>query len=126
MAVQVGIDLFQVQRMERALERADPVYFSDIFTRREYETGQSSDRPAVWFAQRFALKEAAFKSLCTAWAEEMAWNQIEVLTTDCGGPAIALAGAMKETADRAGIVRFSASVSSDGGFAAAIVTAEIP
>jgi holo-[acyl-carrier protein] synthase len=126
MAVQMGIDLFCIQRMEQAWQRKDPCYFSSIFSPRENEVGCAADQPILWFAQRLALKEAAFKSLGTLWTSEMEWNQIEALSTSFGAPIIVLSGAMKRAAEQAGITHFSASVSSDGGFVIAVVAAEKP
>lgn len=126
MAVRMGADLFCVQRMEQAWRRGDPCYFSRVFSPRENEAGRAAEHPALWFAQRLALKEAAFKSLGVPWSEEMEWNQIEALSTGFGAPVITLSGAMARAAEREGILRFSASVSSDGGFVVAVVAAEGP
>ncbi|WP_186566097.1 holo-ACP synthase [Lawsonibacter celer] len=124
MGLRVGVDLFRIQRMEQALRRADSIYFSQTFTRLEYETGLASERPSLWFAERLALKEAAFKSLGTAWTEGMSWVQIEALSTAYGAPSVVLSGEMSARAAACGVCRLSASVSNDGDYVIAVVTAE--
>ncbi len=58
----VGIDLVDVSRIERALERR-PRLASRLFTAREIEYADSRRRPARHLAARFAAKEAVVKAL---------------------------------------------------------------
>jgi holo-[acyl-carrier protein] synthase len=58
----VGIDLLEIERLERALERR-PRLAERVFTEaeRRYAAGQA--RPARHLAARFAAKEAVIKAL---------------------------------------------------------------
>jgi holo-[acyl-carrier protein] synthase len=58
----VGIDLLEVSRLERALERR-PRLAERLFTDDELAYAASRRRPAVHLAARFAAKEAAQKAL---------------------------------------------------------------
>jgi holo-[acyl-carrier protein] synthase len=58
----VGIDLVDVSRIERALERR-PRLASRLFTDREIEYARARRRPARHLAARFAAKEAVVKAL---------------------------------------------------------------
>ncbi|MEX0620356.1 MAG: holo-ACP synthase [Solirubrobacterales bacterium] len=61
-ATGVGIDLVDVSRIERALERR-PRLASRLFTERELEYAGTHRRPARHLAARFAAKEAVVKAL---------------------------------------------------------------
>jgi holo-[acyl-carrier protein] synthase len=58
----VGIDLVDVSRIERALERR-PRLAARLFTTREIEYAGARRRPARHLAARFAAKEAVVKAL---------------------------------------------------------------
>jgi len=58
----IGIDLVDISRIERALERR-PRLAGRLFTEREIEYARSRRRPARHLAARFAAKEAVVKAL---------------------------------------------------------------
>lgn len=58
----IGIDLVDISRIERALERR-PRLATRLFTEREIEYAGSRRRPARHLAARFAAKEAVVKAL---------------------------------------------------------------
>ena len=58
----IGIDLVDISRIERALERR-PRLATRLFTDREIEYAGSRRRPARHLAARFAAKEAVVKAL---------------------------------------------------------------
>ena len=58
----VGIDLLEIDRMERALER-HPRLAERVFTAAEREYSARRARPARHLAARFAAKEAVVKAL---------------------------------------------------------------
>ena len=58
----VGIDLIEIDRIERALERR-PRLAERIFTDAELAYARARRRPARHLAARFAAKEAAIKAL---------------------------------------------------------------
>lgn len=75
----VGIDLLEIERLERALERR-PRLAERLFTARERAYAEGKARPAQHLAARFCAKEAVAKALgLEAWS----WQDIEVLG---GGP----------------------------------------
>jgi holo-[acyl-carrier protein] synthase len=61
-ATGVGIDLVDISRIERALERR-PRLANRLFTDREIEYAGARRRPARHLAARFAAKEAVIKAL---------------------------------------------------------------
>ncbi len=62
MALAVGIDLIEIERMERALERR-PRLAERLFTPAELEYARARARPGRHLAARFAAKEAVIKAL---------------------------------------------------------------
>jgi holo-[acyl-carrier protein] synthase len=85
----VGIDLLEIERLERALARRPRLavrLFSDA--ERTYAAGRA--RPGQHLAARFCAKEAVAKALGLE-----AWNfrDVEVLSADTGEPFVALHGA---------------------------------
>ena len=62
MADGVGIDLIEIRRIERALERY-PRLAQRLFTERELAYSRRHARPGRHLAARFAAKEAAIKAL---------------------------------------------------------------
>jgi holo-[acyl-carrier protein] synthase len=61
----LGIDLVEIERLERALERR-PRLAERLFTDAELATARARFRPGRHLAARFAAKEAAIKALGVA------------------------------------------------------------
>src|SRR6478672_10253647 len=84
----VGIDLLDVERFERALERR-PRLADRLFTEAEREYAAGRARPATHLAARFCAKEAVAKALgLTGWS----FRDVEVVATDAA-PEVRLSGA---------------------------------
>jgi holo-[acyl-carrier protein] synthase len=58
----IGVDLVEIERLERALERRQRLA-DRLFTDAELAAARSRRRPARHLAARFAAKEAAIKAL---------------------------------------------------------------
>lgn len=94
----VGIDLLDVARLERALERR-PRLAERLFTdgERAYAAGRA--RPVMHLAARFCAKEAVAKALgLTAWS----FRDVEVVATG-GPPEVRLTGGVARRADELGV-----------------------
>jgi len=84
----VGIDLLEVERLERALARR-PGLAERLFTDGERAFAAGRARPALALAARFCVKEAVAKALeLDAWS----WHDVEVVGGG-GPPKLRLAGA---------------------------------
>jgi len=88
----LGIDLIEIERIERALERR-PRLRRRLFTDAELEYAERRARPGRHLAARFAAKEAVIKALG---APALAPSQIEILAG--GAPQVRLHGAAAELA----------------------------
>jgi holo-[acyl-carrier protein] synthase len=112
----VGIDLLEIERMERALER-HPRLAERLFTDGERSYAAARARPGRHLAARFAAKEAVVKALGLTGGFGL--REIEVVAGE--PPTVRLSGAAAEAA--AGLeVRISLTHSRDT--AAAVALAE--
>src|SRR5437899_1348879 len=80
----VGVDIIEIERIERALAKFGPRFLRRVYTQLEaaFCRGRSSE-----LAARFAAKEAVMKALGTG-ARGVAWREIEVLPNHRGKPLI--------------------------------------
>jgi holo-[acyl-carrier protein] synthase len=99
----VGIDLLEIARLERALERR-PRLAQRLFTEAERAYAASRARPGQHLAARFCAKEAVAKALgLQVWS----FRDVEVTSTG-GAPEVTLSGAAAERAAALGVsVRIS-------------------
>ncbi len=79
MIVGSGIDVVEISRIERALERSGGRFARRVFTPQEIAACEPRRRPALHFAVRFAAKEAAMKALGTGWSQGVRWVDIETV-----------------------------------------------
>lgn len=121
-APQIGHDLVDIARFERALRRREEAWRERVFTEHEWEVaGRRADRMAV-LAARFAAKEAAMKALGTGWGQGVRWLDVEVRGGGREKPALHLHGEALARAD-AQRVDLALSLSHTEGTASAIVLA---
>jgi holo-[acyl-carrier protein] synthase len=97
--VSVGIDLLEIDRLERALERR-PGLAERLFTDGERANAATQGRPAQHLAARFCAKEAVSKALQM---EVLRPRDIEVVGGGDGPPRIALHGAVAVRAAELGV-----------------------
>src|SRR3954454_15456570 len=88
MGSSVGIDLLEIDRLERALARR-PGLADRLFTDTELSYARSRPRPAMHLAARFCAKEAVVKALALE-----VWNphDVEVVSGTTGAPKVRLSG----------------------------------
>jgi holo-[acyl-carrier protein] synthase len=95
----VGIDLIEIERIRRALERY-PRFRERCFTAAERAYCDSRANPAQSYAGRFAGKEAVGKALGFGVARAFAWLDIEIAGRP--KPAVRLSGRLAAWAERTG------------------------
>ncbi len=116
----IGIDIVEVQRLERALERTARLK-GRLFTEQEITQCRSKPVPAQSLAARFAAKEAIFKTLGSGW--ELGWSSIEVVTDSLGRPQVFLAGRAADKAAELGVLEIKVSLTHSKQYAAAVAVA---
>jgi holo-[acyl-carrier protein] synthase len=116
MSAGVGIDLLEVDRLERALERR-PRLAERVFTPAELEYARARGRPGRHLAARFAAKEAAVKALGV---RDVGLSEIEVVAGE--PPTLRLHGRAEAAACEQG-VELAVSLTHSREMAAAVVVA---
>jgi holo-[acyl-carrier protein] synthase len=124
MIIGIGMDLVEVARVGKLLDRHPGRATGRLFTDREIRHCASARAPVESFAARFAAKEALFKALGTGWASGAAWREVEVLPDAAGAPRLELHGVTGELAERRGVVRTHVTLTHTGSMAAAFVVLE--
>ncbi len=125
MASRVGIDLIAVESVEESIRTHEDRYLNRVYTRRELSdcrTGTGID--AEKLAARFAAKEATMKVLRPG-AVGVPWSSIGVRRDPGCAPELELTGSAATLAGDVGINDLALSLTHDGGYAAAVVIAEI-
>ena len=84
LVVGVGLDLCEVPRVARALERHGARFVERVFHPGEIRRSKESPAYAEHVAGLFAAKEAAMKALGTGRSRGVLWKDIEVVRA--GGP----------------------------------------
>jgi holo-[acyl-carrier protein] synthase len=113
-----GIDLIEIDRLERALERR-PAMARRIFTQRELDAANARARPGTHLAARFAAKEAALKALGLG---GLRLHEVEVEGGGDSQPSLRLHGSAGRAAAERG-VDLDVSLTHSRELAAAVVVA---
>lgn len=118
----VGIDVADTARFQRLVDRGSERLWAHWYTDLEASECRRHARPAVAAATRFAVKEAAYKAVGADFSGPVRWRDIEVLTRS-GSWRVALAGEVREAADRVGARDLHVSTSRFGERVVATVIA---
>jgi phosphopantetheine--protein transferase-like protein len=123
-ALAVGVDLIEIPRVERALNRYGERFLRRVFTPAEviYSRGRASE-----LATRFAAKEAVAKALGVGMRmlapDGVEWHEVEVLGDWRGRPEVYLHGWAAQRAAQLGLTRWAVSLSHEREYAIAFVVA---
>lgn len=89
MIIGIGVDLIEIERIEKALNRT--LFLRRIFTEKEIEYFASRGYNPSTIAGSFAAKEAMSKALGTG-IGKIGWHDMEVLRYNMGKPYMKLYG----------------------------------
>lgn len=122
MVVGVGVDVVEVERVERALRRWGEAFLARVYT--PSERNRAGGRAGVArLAARFAAKEAVMKALGLGWGR-LRFSDIEIVSDDNGRPVARLHGGAAQAARAAGVDEVYLSLSHARDYAAAVAVAE--
>ena len=105
--LRTGVDLIEIERIERAIQRHGERFLQRVFT--PTELVEAGNNPAS-LAARFAAKEAAAKVLGTG-IGPVSWLDIEVLRACDQPPTLRLSGAAAQRAAELGLTAWAVSLS---------------
>ena len=123
MIVGTGIDIIEVARIAKVMER-DLGFRDKIYTEGEIAYCESKKNKYQHYAARFSAKEALMKAIGTGWRFGIRFADIEVYHDDLGQPHILLNGKAKELAEKEGFSKIHVSLSHVKELATAVVVLE--
>jgi holo-[acyl-carrier protein] synthase len=120
----VGVDLVELERIQRVVERHGERFLARIYT--PEELARYRQRLAE-LAARFAAKEAVSKALGVGLnhisSHGIGWQEVEVLPDPLGKPLVRLSGRAQALAEEQGLHTWAISLSHGRDYAVAFVVA---
>lgn len=120
----VGIDIVQISRIEKALQRWGERFRNKVFTSGEVSYCQKKRKAAANYAARFAAKEAFVKALGVGMRRGIHWREIEVARGPLGKPILKVSGRAQEICQKEGIKAILVSLTHDQDYSSALVVLE--
>ena len=110
MIVGTGVDLAEVDRIQRSIERYGEKFIKRIFTPGEIAYVERKANKFERYAARFAAKEAGMKAIGTGWRHGVTWQDFEVANLRTGKPTLLFHGAAARYAERLGVKNVALSI----------------
>lgn len=110
MILGIGTDLVDERRIQRSIERFGDRFLDRIFTDAERAEASTRGSASLYFAKRFAAKEAVYKALSAAPVTGLGWHDAEILNTAGGAPVLTLSGSCKRALEAVTPEGYKASV----------------
>ena len=124
MIVGIGIDLVEISRLKRSIERFNERFLKRIYTVRELEYCQQKLIQETHYAVRFAAKEAMVKAVGIGVRNGITWQDIEVVNDGMGKPEIRTYGKCKQILSILKVNRIHISLSHTENYGIAMVVLE--
>jgi holo-[acyl-carrier protein] synthase len=103
MILGTGVDLAEVDRIRRSIERYGARFIERVYTAREIAYVERKANKYERYAARFAAKEAGMKAIGTGWKHGVRWQDFEVTNLPSGKPTLALHGVAAAVAAELGV-----------------------
>ena len=125
MAVEgVGIDIIEIERIRRAVDKLGERFLKRIYTSVEIEYCHQFKDPVPHLAARFAAKEAAMKALGVGIYSGIPWTDYEIQNEPSGEPRLYFHRKAAAHARDRGVARCWVSLSHNRSQAVAVVVVE--
>jgi len=119
-----GLDIIEVDRIKKSIEKYSPKFEQRVFTLSEIIYCKSQGDPVKHFAARFAVKEAVSKCLGTGITGALGFQDMEITHKDTGQPVLKMIGKGKELFQKLKLKSIHISISHDRTYAIAHAIAE--
>jgi holo-[acyl-carrier protein] synthase len=126
MEIRQGIDITNVHRFEKAVERHGRSFIDRVFTAAERDYCESKRRKYEHYAARFAAKEAAMKAFEVRKEHRYRFREIEISRRSTGKPFIRLSDVSRKRFGVPEKCQIELSMSHERDFAIATVLMLIP
>jgi holo-[acyl-carrier protein] synthase len=110
MILGTGVDLAEVDRIRKAVERYGSRFIERIYTPAEIAYVERKANKFERYAGRFAAKEAGMKAIGTGWRHGVRWQDFEVANLPSGRPTLRLHGIAAKVAERLGVKSIQLSI----------------
>ena len=124
MIIGTGIDIVNIDRIERLMARWGDLFLGRVFTEKEIAWCQRRTRPSECFAIRFAAKEAFLKAIGSGLRNGIQWTDMEVENDPMGKPMFSFHRKAKEVSETLRIEKALLTLSHDRPYAVAHVLLE--
>ena len=123
MVLGIGTDILKIERIRNAFQGENDAFMHRVFTDNEREQARNRHDPVLYFATRFAGKEAVFKCFGIE-GNGTNLSEIEILGAETEQPQVNLLGRFQEIAKKKGIRNIQISLSYETDYAIAFAMAQ--
>jgi len=88
MIIGIGIDIIEIDRIQKVIDRWGEDFLKHIFNKEEIEYAQKRKFPTQHYAARFAAKEAIYKAFGNY--KTLGWKDMTILNDEDGKPYCSL------------------------------------
>lgn len=120
----IGVDIVNIRRMRRVVDRWGNRFIDRIFTAQEIGSCFQGTKSVSSLALRFAAKEAFSKAIGLGMRKGIRWQDIEIVHNKRGRPDLNLTGKALSFCHAEGIISWYVSLSDDGDYGIAVVVLE--
>src|SRR5215472_17158538 len=99
----MGVDIAEVDRIQKAIERHGETFLRRLYTQKEREYCERFKNKYERYAGRFAAKEAGMKALGTGWRRGVRWVDVEVGRQKSGRTPLRLDGKAAKSEKQLGV-----------------------
>ncbi|MBM3888740.1 MAG: holo-ACP synthase [Verrucomicrobia bacterium] len=124
MVLGTGIDIVEIERIAKALERFGQRFLERVYHAGEVEYARSMKKPNLHLAARFAAKEAISKAFGTGIGGQLGWKDMEICRRESGEPYVVMRGKGVELMSARGVIAIHVSLSHADHYAAASAVIE--
>ncbi len=95
----IGVDIVDIDRIEKVIRRWGDVFLKKILTPLEYDYCRTKAGRAASVAARFAVKEAVYKALPPSIQAQAGWLDVQVVNELSGRPRLQFLGPLARLED---------------------------
>lgn len=96
MVLGVGIDIIEIERIKKSVDRFGKKFLKKIYTKTELDYSLARKNKYQHLAARFAAKEAIYKALSNDTTKAYSWQDVEIYNELNGLPKVKFSGELKD------------------------------
>lgn len=120
----IGIDLVNIKRMGKVIDRWGKKFINRVFTAQEIDFCFRGSKSVSSLALRFAAKEAFSKAIGLGMKKGIRWQDIEVVQNPSGRPDLNVTGKALSFCHEEGIRSWCVTLTDEGDYGIAMVILE--